>query len=159
MSIFNKIKKNSKQEVLWEGDMFFCLLDGSPVSPGASLIIPNREIKGLLDLNQQEWMELKLSIERTVKNLHDTDLIKKYSEMYEIGISEKSKEYIKDVIEFLKENGFKPDAYNYGVNDGKEAGRTVPHLHIHVIPRFKGDVKDSTGGIRHIFPNKANYRK
>jgi diadenosine tetraphosphate (Ap4A) HIT family hydrolase len=45
---------------------------------------------------------------------------------------------------------FHPDGYNIGVNEGKAAGQTIPHLHIHVIPRFSGDVDEPRGGIRNI---------
>ena len=51
----------------------------------------------------------------------------------------------------------KPDGYNVGFNAGEAAGQTVPHLHIHVIPRYKGDVTDPRGGIRHVIPGKGNY--
>ena len=51
----------------------------------------------------------------------------------------------------------KPDGYNVGFNAGEAAGQTVPHLHIHVIPRYKGDVSDPRGGIRHVIPGKGNY--
>jgi diadenosine tetraphosphate (Ap4A) HIT family hydrolase/HKD family nuclease len=51
----------------------------------------------------------------------------------------------------------KPDGYNVGFNSGIAAGQTVPHLHVHVIPRYHGDVTDPTGGIRHVIPAKANY--
>ncbi len=50
-----------------------------------------------------------------------------------------------------------PDGYNIGINDGSAAGQTVPHLHIHLIPRFDGDQADPRGGVRWIFPDKANY--
>lgn len=46
-----------------------------------------------------------------------------------------------------------PDGYTVGVNEGKAAGRTVDHLHIHLIPRYEGDVDDPRGGIRQIFPD------
>jgi diadenosine tetraphosphate (Ap4A) HIT family hydrolase len=52
---------------------------------------------------------------------------------------------------------FRPDGYNIGVNVGAAAGQTVFHLHIHVIPRFVGDVDDPRGGVRHVIPAKANY--
>lgn len=54
---------------------------------------------------------------------------------------------------------FRPDAYNVGLNDGKAAGQTVFHLHIHLIPRYFGDVKDPTGGVRNVIPEKGNYLK
>lgn len=50
-----------------------------------------------------------------------------------------------------------PDGYNIGINDGEAAGQTIEHLHIHLIPRYKGDSPDPRGGIRWIFPEKAKY--
>jgi len=52
---------------------------------------------------------------------------------------------------------FNPDAYNLGVNDGEAAGRTIHHLHLHIIPRYIGDVENPRGGVRHIIPDKGNY--
>ena len=43
------------------------------------------------------------------------------------------------------------------MNIGEAAGQTIPHLHVHLIPRYSGDVPDPTGGVRYIIPNKANY--
>jgi HKD family nuclease/diadenosine tetraphosphate (Ap4A) HIT family hydrolase len=50
-----------------------------------------------------------------------------------------------------------PDGFNIGINLGEAAGQTVPHLHLHVIPRYIGDVEDATGGVRSVIPGKANY--
>lgn len=52
---------------------------------------------------------------------------------------------------------YEPDGFNIGINVGEAAGQTVPHLHIHVIPRYLGDVFDPRGGVRHVIPGKANY--
>lgn len=52
---------------------------------------------------------------------------------------------------------FKPNGYNIGINDGPSAGQTVPHLHIHLIPRYNGDQEDPRGGVRWIIPEKAKY--
>jgi diadenosine tetraphosphate (Ap4A) HIT family hydrolase len=49
------------------------------------------------------------------------------------------------------------DGYNVGFNDGAAAGQTVFHLHVHVIPRLKGDVADPRGGIRYVVPERARY--
>jgi superfamily II DNA or RNA helicase/diadenosine tetraphosphate (Ap4A) HIT family hydrolase/HKD family nuclease/phage repressor protein C with HTH and peptisase S24 domain len=51
----------------------------------------------------------------------------------------------------------KPDGYNVGFNSGDAAGQTVPHVHIHVIPRYDGDVPDPRGGVRHVIPGRGNY--
>jgi diadenosine tetraphosphate (Ap4A) HIT family hydrolase len=50
-----------------------------------------------------------------------------------------------------------PQGYNIGINDGAAAGQTVPHLHIHLIPRYAGDVADPRGGVRWLMPDKADY--
>lgn len=52
---------------------------------------------------------------------------------------------------------FTPDGFNIGINDGATAGQTVPHLHIHLIPRYNGDCTDPRGGVRWIVPAKADY--
>ena len=52
---------------------------------------------------------------------------------------------------------FHPDGYNVGINDGEAAGQTLPHLHLHLIPRYAGDSEDPRGGVRWIFPQKAKY--
>lgn len=54
---------------------------------------------------------------------------------------------------------YHPAAFNIGVNDGVAAGQTINHAHIHVIPRYQGDVVDPRGGIRWIIPEKAKYWK
>jgi len=50
-----------------------------------------------------------------------------------------------------------PDGYNVGVNVGETAGQTVMHLHVHVIPRYAGDVEDPRGGVRGVIPEKRKY--
>lgn len=52
---------------------------------------------------------------------------------------------------------YAPDAFNLGVNDGEAAGRTIHHVHLHLIPRYDGDVENPRGGVRHLIPGKGNY--
>jgi diadenosine tetraphosphate (Ap4A) HIT family hydrolase len=52
---------------------------------------------------------------------------------------------------------YRPDGLNIGLNDGPAAGQTVMHTHIHLIPRWVGDVPDARGGVRWIMPVKARY--
>jgi diadenosine tetraphosphate (Ap4A) HIT family hydrolase len=51
----------------------------------------------------------------------------------------------------------RPDGFNIGINAGPAAGQTVDHAHVHVIPRFSGDVSDPRGGIRWVIPKRAAY--
>jgi diadenosine tetraphosphate (Ap4A) HIT family hydrolase len=62
-----------------------------------------------------------------------------------------------DRAKAVLEQEFSPDGYNIGINDGAAAGQTVPHLHIHLIPRYNGDCPDPRGGVRWIVPDKADY--
>lgn len=61
--------------------------------------------------------------------------------------------WVKDILQ----ERYHPDGLNIGINDGQAAGQTMPHAHIHVIPRYDNDVPDPRGGIRWIIPEKAKY--
>ena len=58
----------------------------------------------------------------------------------------------------MVDNEYKPDSYNIGINVSKVAGQSVPHTHIHLIPRYAGDVADPKGGVRNVIPNKRTYK-
>jgi len=60
-----------------------------------------------------------------------------------------------DEVKAALDAELRPDGYNVGFNSGAAAGQTVFHLHIHVIPRFNGDVDDPRGGVRHVLPAHA----
>jgi diadenosine tetraphosphate (Ap4A) HIT family hydrolase len=55
------------------------------------------------------------------------------------------------------DQSLKPSGYNIGINIGEAAGQTVDHVHIHLIPRSKGDVDDPRGGVRGVIPSKQKY--
>jgi diadenosine tetraphosphate (Ap4A) HIT family hydrolase len=52
-----------------------------------------------------------------------------------------------------------PGGYNLGVNIGSVGGQTIPHVHLHLIPRYSGDVPDPRGGVRWVLPERAPYWK
>ena len=52
---------------------------------------------------------------------------------------------------------FNPDGFNIGINVNEDAGQTISHCHIHIIPRYKGDVEQPRGGIRGVIPSKKDY--
>ena len=68
---------------------------------------------------------------------------------------------LNNIIKFQKETLIKKDksitGFNIGINQGIDAGQTVMHLHIHIIPRRKGDVDDPRGGVRGVIPSKQKY--
>ena len=105
----------------------FAIRDGSPVSPGHTLVITRRETPTWGDATHYEHVALVLLVD--------------------------------DVIDGLKEMDPAPDGFNVGWNTGAAAGQTVQHLHVHVIPRYAGDVDDPRGGVRHVIPAKGNYTR
>lgn len=101
-------------------------LDGFPISPGHTLVVPRQHVASVFDLPA----EIRQSLWELVAVVR-TSLMEE----------------------------FHPDGFNVGMNDGKAAGQTVMHAHIHVIPRYKGDAADPRGGVRWIIPTKAAYWK
>jgi diadenosine tetraphosphate (Ap4A) HIT family hydrolase len=75
-------------------------------------------------------------------------------------LSNEEKAALPQAIEQAKsliESEYQPDGFNIGMNCGETAGQTVMHFHCHVIPRFKGDVDDPRGGVRHSRPGFGYY--
>lgn len=62
-------------------------------------------------------------------------------------------------IKTILDDLYEPNGYNIGMNLGEAAGQTIDHFHIHIIPRYKGDVENPTGGVRFVIPHKGNYKK
>lgn len=66
-----------------------------------------------------------------------------------LDLLNKSKKYL--------EKEFNPDGFNVGLNCGLAAGQSVMHVHMHLIPRYKGDVPNPRGGVRGVIPSKKDY--
>jgi len=62
-----------------------------------------------------------------------------------------------DQVKARLDKEYAPDGYNIGFNCGEAAGQTIPHAHIHVIPRYKGGMENPRGGVRGVIPEKQNY--
>lgn len=140
-----------------DDNYFIALLDPFPVSPGHTVIIPKRHVVDISSLNKDEWNNFQSIIGKCISFIEKTDLKAIYEKMLKDPISGISSWFLQKVIENLRINT-KPDAYNHGVNDGRAAGRTVDHLHWHIIPRYEGDVADPRGGVRYVIPEMGNYK-
>jgi len=66
---------------------------------------------------------------------------------------------LKEQKKELKKLDKEISAFNVGVNIGKDAGQSIMHCHIHLIPRRKGDVEDPRGGVRGVIPEKQKYKR
>lgn len=100
------------------------LLDGYPLSPGHTLVVPRLHVASLFDAPPSVLAAVWALVGEVRARLAATT---------------------------------SPDGFNIGLNDGAAAGQTVMHAHVHVIPRWRGDVSDPRGGVRHVLPAKARY--
>jgi diadenosine tetraphosphate (Ap4A) HIT family hydrolase len=66
-----------------------------------------------------------------------------------LSLLDEAKHYLDDV--------HAPAGYNVGINVGEVAGQTIPHVHLHLIPRYRGDMENPRGGVRGVIPDKQNY--
>ncbi len=79
------------------------------------------------------------------------------------SLFESTKEEIDAIFDLLLRGkemldaGYRPDGYNVGVNVGAASGQTIMHLHVHLIPRFLGDMEDPLGGVRGVIPARQKY--
>ncbi len=62
-----------------------------------------------------------------------------------------------DECQALLEEKYQPDGYNIGINDGRLAGQTIMHLHIHLIPRYSSEGSDPGGGVRRVISGRGPY--
>jgi diadenosine tetraphosphate (Ap4A) HIT family hydrolase len=118
-------------------DLAYAVLDGYPVSPGHTLVIPKRHMESFFDTTGEEREAMFDLLAKARTGL----LNPPRSPFEEAGCSRA------------------PDGFNIGINGGTAAGQTVMHLHIHLIPRYAGDCDDPRGGVRWVFPDRAPYWK
>jgi len=147
-----------KSEWIYDNEFFYTIFDAHPVSPGHALIISKRHLVSILDLNRLEWNGLKEAIDGTIKAIRSTNFQTLYHNMIVHELTDKSKYFCKKMLKHSSLSKI-PEGYNIGVNDGEAAGRTINHLHIQMIPRYKDDSKEAINGIRSVIPALANYKK
>lgn len=92
---------------------------------------------------------------------HTLVIPRRHVETYFAATSDQQADLWRAVAEIKRalDEELHPDGYNVGFNAGAAAGQTVMHLHVHVIPRFTGDMDDPRGGVRHVIPGRGNYLK
>ncbi len=133
--LFCRFCSLDESRIILSNTHVIAIFDGFPVSPGHTLIIPKRHIASLFEATREE----------------QTALFDLLAEMRQLLLDPTQSP-------LTQGRGLQlPDGFNIGINDGAVAGQTVMHLHIHLIPRYAGDLPDPRGGVRWIFPDKANY--
>lgn len=138
---------------------FFGIFDSHPANPGHALVIPKRHVESIFDLNEAEQADYFDAIRGVRAVIETTDMTDLYQEMLNRDyLRDRPKDQIETVLQ-LDFIGRKPDAYTVGNNDGREAGRSIDHLHVIILPRYRGDVDDPRGGIRNVIPSRAHYQR
>ncbi|MDO8266172.1 MAG: HIT domain-containing protein [Candidatus Saccharibacteria bacterium] len=155
------IKANSSDSFIIPGiTKFTFIYDIFPVVPGHTLIIPNRHVSEYLGLTKPERNELNDAIIALYKHLAEVNFEDLYSTLLrDFNNNKNAEKFLQDAKEKAIQYNRSPDGYNHGLNDCLEAGRTVEHLHYHIMPRWAGDSDDPRGGVRHMFLGKGNYHK
>lgn len=94
-----------------------------------------------------------------VSNGHVLIIPKKHvSNYFELSFKEQSAcWFVLNAVQKIIQEKINPDGFNVGININETAGQTVPHVHIHLIPRYNGDVEIPRGGVRGVIPDKKEY--
>jgi histidine triad (HIT) family protein len=156
---FCKVSRGEADPFIFENRSFLGIFDAHPANPGHALVIPKRHVESIFSLNEAEQADYFDAIRGVKCVIETTDLTDLYQAML---IQDYLKDRPKDHIEAVLRLDFidrKPDAYTIGNNDGREAGRSIDHLHIIILPRYLGDVDNPRGGIRNVIPQRANYQR
>lgn len=156
---FCKVVNGEADPFIFENRSFVSIFDTNPVNPGHALVIPKRHVKSIFSLNGNEHNDYFDAIYGAKEVIESTDMTSLYQEMIKREyLKGRPKDHIETVLK-LAFLGNKPDAYTLGNNDGREAGRSIDHLHVIILPRYKGDVENPGGGIRNVIPARAQYKK
>jgi diadenosine tetraphosphate (Ap4A) HIT family hydrolase len=156
---FCKVTRGEADPFIFRNTSFVGIFDTNPANPGHALIIPKRHVASIFDLNEAEQSDYFDAIRGVKSAVETSDMIDVYRNMLKRDdLKGRPRDHIETVLQlpFLAK---KPNAYTIGNNDGREAGRSIDHLHVIILPRYKGDVENPSGGIRNVIPSRANYQR
>ncbi len=142
-----------------ESGLFVARWDNFPSTPGHAEVIPTRHFSDVVQLNDEERIRLIPFVIKVADVIAQSPLKEVYRKMLEHPVNEMAAKLIEASLVKLQNFRRPPDAFNHGINDGEAAGRTVHHLHYHLMPRWNGDVDNPRGGIRHMFEIGGDYTK
>jgi diadenosine tetraphosphate (Ap4A) HIT family hydrolase len=128
------------ERMFHRGERVLGLWDGFPVAPGHALLVPVRHAPTWFDATAEELREIAASVEIA----RDAILAR---------IATPGADWGPDPPPLRP-----PDGFNVGANVGAAGGQSVFHLHVHVIPRWEGDVANPRGGVRGVIPMRRDYR-
>lgn len=156
---FCRVSSGAADPFIFENRSFIGIYDTNPVNPGHALIIPKRHVASIFNLNETEHEDYFDAIYGVRRAVESTDMVALYRDMLpRVEAQGRPTDSIETVLK-LPFIASQPDAYTIGNNDGREAGRSIDHLHVILLPRYRGDVESPSGGIRNVIPNRAHYQR
>ncbi len=154
--VFCDEQQHSSTNIL-ENELLFARWDKYPATPGHAEVMPKRHAQYVKDLTSDELAALMPFAKRVQEIIETTDFTALYEDMLAHATDE-SRPFVERALSQARSHDTPPDAFNFGINDGPEAGQSVHHLHLHLMPRWKGDVAVPRGGVRQIFAHDE-YRE
>jgi len=122
-----------------------------PATPGHVEIVPLRHVRTIEELTDDELRTMMVFAREVMDIIRQTDLVMQY-ELLLPDTNDSNRPLQETALAAAKSRGgVAPDAFNLGINDGPEAGQSVGHLHLHIMPRWEGDMKNPRGGVRNLF--------
>lgn len=146
------------KEFISDNEYFYAILDEYPVSPGHVLIVPKQHISKLNDLPVRYGEAMLRIIDEAHTKISVHTLKDFYINKLRNSKDSIQKEFCSLALQSIDKETTGLADFNLGINNGIYAGQTVNHLHIHLIPRSANDGGVGTGGVRHVFPERGNYR-
>lgn len=137
-----------------ETDLWRARWDLYPVTPGHVEVTPKRHVQYLEELTNQELEQMMRFARDVMQRIRTTDLVALYQTLLP-DTDDRNRGLQQAALNNLRLRSGEPDAFNYGINDGPPAGQSVPHLHLHIMPRWIGDIENPRGGVRNIFANDS----
>lgn len=131
-------------------NLFAARWDLYPASPGHVEIVPRRHVRYVSELTTDELAEMMSFAVQVLENYKDVKFEPLYQSLLPLAVDEMSRGLLHQALQKAAMVG-KADGHTLGINDGEAAGQSVPHLHLHIIPRWNGDVPNPKGGIRNLF--------
>lgn len=144
------------ENTLAETDAWRARWDLQPVTPGHVEVTPKRHVQYLEQLNEQELVMMMQFARDVMHIVRETNLKSVYVNLLEYA-GDKNRPLQEAALATLALRSGEPDAFNFGINDGPEAGQSVPHFHLHLMPRWQGDMENPRGGVRNLFSHDT-YR-
>lgn len=122
-----------------------------PATPGHLEVLPTRHVQYFEQLSDDELHSMMFFAREVMGVIRHADLIARYEDLLTRADDRNRSLQLAALRAMQLRQNAKPDAFNFGMNDGPQAGQTIPHLHFHLMPRWRGDMLNPRGGVRNLF--------